>query len=559
MPRLRHALMPRRQRRSPGWVIALATVLLALVLRLLGIRLGLPFFHHWDEVWVADNAKKMAQTEDWEPSTYQYGAPLSAIAAWLFHMLSELVPKWHIYDPGDGILMRRLCRLVTAVISSSGAAGVYVAAHGAAFGDRAGRIRGVYAAVLYATAAELVSHGRYGVTDADLVALVAWSLAACTLFLRSGSLLWAAATVALAGCAFAFKVTAITALAIPAIALTLRPVTIPRLPEPAAARIVALVALPSAFGLFLLLNPHVIIHWHRALGNIQARALQTIEGGFPLFLLRTPGWDHVESVLSGIVLMAFHRWTAPAVVAAVCAFAGLARALQARSGVCVVGAVQATVAILVIALTSRAYLFRNYLVALPVLCIGFGFAMEALTARWEKWANLRSRGLVARVPWLPVGFALVYVVVPAWQAVRTQQLSSDARMRAVDWIAAAAQAGGHEVSVACTPAILSQGTFTQDYLRGWLKRPGIAFAPDVKDAAEARRSHADYLVVVSSPDEAGDWGDMWPFREIPGYRVAATFEANPYEHRFDITSTWAGRFNVIVLERPGAEAPPHGA
>jgi hypothetical protein len=538
-----------RTLRWPGWLVALSAVLLALGLRLLGIRLGLPYFHHWDECWISDNAKKMLQTEDWEPSTYQYGAPLSAITAWIWVTVSELWPKVHFYDPGDGVTMRVISRIVTAVIASSGAAGAYLAARYALPGEQAGRVRGAYAAVLYATAAELVSHGRYGVTDGDLVAWVAWSLGASALFLRTGGFGWAVATLLFAATAFSFKVTAATALAIPAFTFMLRAVTLPWLRAPAWGRGAMLAAIPLAVAVFFLLNPHVAIHWQNALRDIQNRSRQTIEGGFPLFLLRTPGWDHVRSVAEGITLLAFHRWAVPAVVATACAVGGLAMAMRDRSLVCVVGVGHALVASLSIALTSRAYLFRNYLIALPVLCVGFGFTMQAATQALTRWLRERPGPAPgwARVPWMAAAFAVVYVAVPIGQAVRAQTLSLDARSRALDWVSS--HAGSHRVTVACTQDIISMGGYRSDWLRDTLKRPGVHLSSDVKDADEAARSHADYILIVSHADSNGDWGDMWPFTEVKGYKDVARFEANPYEHRPEITATWDGRFDVIVLKR----------
>jgi hypothetical protein len=544
-----------RSWRWPGWLVVGSAALLALGLRLLGIRLGLPFFHHWDECWVVDSSKKMLQTDDWEPATYQYGAPLSAITAWIWVTISELWPRVHFYDPGDGITMRLIARIVTAVISSTGAGGVYLAARYATPGDDAGRVRGAYAAILYATAAELVSHGRYAVTDADLVAWVAWSLGACALFLRTGAFVWAVGTLLFAAMAVSFKVTAATALAIPALAFMLRAVTVPGLRAPAWGRGAMLAAIPLAVAFFLLMNPHVAIHWQNALHDIQNRSRQTIEGGFPLFLLRTPGWDHVRSVLEGLALLALHRWLVPAVVAASCAIIGLALALRQRSMSCLVGIGHAVVAILSIALTSRAYLFRNYLVTVPILCVGFGFTMQATTAAMGSWARQggeRAR-LLLRLPWIAAAFAIVYVAVPIGQAVRTQKLSLDARDRALNWISS--QAGSHGVTVACTPDIISMGGYQADWLRDKLKRPGLHLASDVKDADEAARSHADYILIVSHADGNDDWGDMWPFTAVKGYESVARFDASPYEHRFDITAGWAGRFNVILLKR----AESHGA
>jgi len=550
-----------RSQKWPGWLVALSAALLALGLRLLGIRLGLPFFHHWDECWIADNSKKMLQTDDWEPATYQYGAPLSAITAWIWVTISELWPKVHFYDPGDGITMRLIARIVTAVISSAGAGGVYLAARYATPGDDAGRVRGAYAAILYATAAELVSHGRYAVTDADLVAWVAWSLGAGALFLRTGAFVWAIGTLLFAAMAVSFKVTAATALAIPAFAFMLRAVTVPGLRAPAWGRGAMMAAIPLAVAFFLLLNPHVAIHWQNALRDIQSRSRQTIEGGFPLFLLRRPGLDHLGSVMHGLALLAFHRWIVPAAVASACAVFGLALALRQRSLSCAVGIGHALIAILAIALTSRAYLFRNYLVTLPILCVGFGFTMQAATAAVASWARGRREmqrpsgpaRLLVRVPWVAAAFAIVYVAVPLGQAVRAQQLSLDARVRALDWISA--QAGSRRVTVACTPDIISQGGYKSDWLRDMLKRPSVHLVGDVKDADDAARSHADYILVVSHADGSDDWGDMWPFTDVKGYASVAHFDASPYEHRFDITSTWDGRFYVILLKRDES----HGA
>jgi hypothetical protein len=88
-----------------------------------------------------------------------------------------------------------------------------------------------------------------------------------------------------------------------------------------------------------------------------------------------------------------------------------------------------------------------------------------------------------------------------------------------------------------------------DRVRDQLRRPGITLLLDVKNAQEAAATRAEYVVVVSSTDPGGVWGDSWPFTEARGLRPAARFDANPYEHSFDITATWGGRRNVIVLQR----------
>src|SRR5579859_5129207 len=95
--------------RIPGWTVPLLCAGLALTLRLLGLRFGLPYFHHWDEVWVVENTKSMLRTLDAEPATYQYGAPISLISALLFRVLDALQPH-RMLDPDNGSLMRLLSR-----------------------------------------------------------------------------------------------------------------------------------------------------------------------------------------------------------------------------------------------------------------------------------------------------------------------------------------------------------------------------------------------------------------------------------------------------------------
>lgn len=532
----------------------LSAVLLALAVRLMGVRLGLPYFHHADEWWVVDNARQMVSTEDSEPTTYQYGAPHSAIMAWVFRMVGDHWTAMHWTDASDGVIMRLLARLVTVVISSSGAAAVYLAARYATPGDGEGPRRGAYAALLYATAAQLVTSGRYGVTDADLVALVAWALAFCALFFRSGRFVWAVATLALAAMAFSFKVTAATALAIPALAFTLRAVTVgTRLPATArvaAGRAALLAVVPAGVFIFLRMNPHVLIHWQAAIGDIQSRARQTIDGGFPSYCLRTPGWSHVEAVVVELALLALHRWTFPALVAAAVAVIGIARAIRDRALVCLVGAVHALIAVLSIALTSKAFLLRNYLVTFPVLCIGFGFAMSAATS----WLRGRTPARWwSRAPWLQAAFGIVYVAVPFAQAVRAQQLSKDARTRAVDWIVE--HTAGKPVSVAWTPDVLYTGGLRFESYLATLKRPQVTFEPMVDNAEQAARSQAKYVAIVSHADGPGDFGDVWPFRQVEGFEAVATFDANPYEDIadygpvFDVIPAWDGRAHVLLLAR----------
>jgi hypothetical protein len=252
----------------------------------------------------------------------------------------------------------------------------------------------------------------------------------------------------------------------------------------------------------------------------------------------------LSAVLVGLAVRAFHRWPAASVLAAACGMTGLVRACRGRSRLCVVAAVHGTLAICSIAFTSRAYLFRNYIIALPALCIGFGFTMQELHALFA-----RSRRRILFAPaWLVTAFALVYVAVPLGQAIRTEQLVDDARIRAIDWIARLRR--GVRANVAVTPELFTGLDGSSDEERDVLQRRGVNLLPAVVENAEqARTSRADYILITSGFDMSGDHGEWWPFETVAGYRLVRRFEANPFEHSYEVTPTWSGRYNAIVLER----------
>jgi hypothetical protein len=434
-----------------------------------------------------------------------------------------------LFDPNDSVLMHQIGRVITLVISSAGTFATYVAARYAMPGDRGARTRAIYAALLYASAAELVSHGRYAVTDACLVALVAGALACSALFLRGGRSSWAVGTFLFAAGAAAFKVTAATALVIPLAAFVVRPVAVSK----RTSRLLLLLVLPAAAVVFFALNPHVLIHWQTARDDIAVRINQYREGRVPEFAVRRAGFDHLFAVVDVMSLRVFHLSRACSAVVAVLSVGGLVRALRGRSLVCVVGVVHALLVLLSLAFGSRAFLIRNYLVAVPVLCIGFGFALD-----WVRVPVVRAT--------VALGFAVAFVAVPLFIAIQTELRATDTRVMAMDWIAA--HATGAVTTVAFTPEVGVDATGDRKELRDVLKRPHIVQAKDVDSAAAVARARPDYVLVVSHPDFFGR-GDIWPFRDVQHYRQVAEFDANPYEHDFDVTPTWMGRFNAVVLER----------
>jgi hypothetical protein len=259
----------------------------------------------------------------------------------------------------------------------------------------------------------------------------------------------------------------------------------------------------------------------------------------PEFIVRRRGLDHLLSVLHLMTFQVFHRWPAASAVMASVSVGGLARAVARKNATCIAGALHAAVVVVALSVTSRAFLVRNYLVAVPVLCVGFAFALE--------WLRERAPRLVTRAA-IPACFGAIFVTVPFWQAIRNEELAVDQRVRAVDWIAAHLGAAG-PVVVACTPEVARDATADdRPQLRGALQRPQIRFATDVRSVADVESLRPDVVLDVSQPDKFGR-GDAWRFRNVPGYREVARFDANPYEHNFAITPVWMGRFNAVVLER----------
>ncbi len=516
------------------WLAASAIVVLAFVLRYLGIRLGLPYYHHWDEGWVTDNTAHMLQTSAWMPQTYQYGAPPSTIAALVILALRALHPE-RVFDTTDGVLLRVIGRDVTAIISSTGAFAIYVAARFATLGDRWARPRAIYAALAYAAGAELVTHGRYAATDANLVALSAWTLAFGALYVRGGRTRWAIATVTFAALAVAFKLTATLTLLVPIVLLALKAGTW----RQRALRFAW--AIPLAAFVFYALNPHFLLHASLAVRDIRLRVNQTVDGGVPELLLRWPGPEHLAGEAHALLFQLFHRWPWAAGIAGALSVSGLVLAWRQRSVIVVLGTTQAALLLLGFAFTSRAFLFRNYLGAAPILCIGIGFSMAWLHAEASRVRLATSaRALLA------AAFIGLFVVVSIVQAARAQTLSVDARTRALDWIAARVS---KTTTVACTNTVIADVMGIRQDLRPTRDRSHLVFTPDVTSADDAARRHPDYVLVASYPDVFGHAGDLWPFREVPGYHAVAYFECNPYEHNFAITPMWGGRFNALVLAR----------
>jgi Dolichyl-phosphate-mannose-protein mannosyltransferase len=534
--------------RSRHVVLLAAIVVLGVSLRTLGLRLGLPYGHHWDEGWVIDSVIHMLVTQSGTPATYQYGAPLMLLGVDVYAVFTWLV---HDVSPTDGTTLRWMVRGVSVAISSSGIVAVYLAARWGDWDAKRSARAGLFAALLYAVAAQLVIHGRFAVTDASLVALTGWTLALTARYLRTRRLGWGAAAIVMAGLAFAFKVTALPTAVIPVAALA---VAAPHAADARgrfAHRVLLLAAVPLVAATFLVENPLIVSrdHWKDAFGDVIGRALQTHDGGFPEYTLREPGLPHLGAALGELATLSLHRSPAIAVALAVVAVVGLGRAVCRVNVFYAIASFHALVAVLAMALPNRAFLLRNYLVVVPALCLGFGMAASELTAILARRAPpTRAR---AWFLWAPLGMAVLITLVafPLHDAIACQRQSVDPRKRAMDWIASRSTPG---TRVAFAPTVLGSAAIARyDGFDATLKEPGFELLPEVSSCNDVLGSGAQYVVTASTRNTTSkaDYEEKWLFQQCPPYNEVARFEPNPYEYDFAVSPDWNGRVTAIVLAR----------
>jgi len=520
--------------------IVMLVFTLALGVRLLGIRLGLPYFHHWDEKHIVLNADSMVKKGNDEPTSYMYGAPIFRIVtrAVRFNAKHEW---WPVAVPA--IEMRWVARVASAVISSTGAVALFFL--GAVTKKPPHRLRvGICAALAYAFSWELAAHGRYGMTDASVAALTAWSAAFGVLYAARGRAIYALASVLVAGLAFAFKPPAMTAIALPLGYLVLFA------PKRrgfwrVADRAILGSAIPIAIFVFIYFNPYYVSNWQTALSQFQASVAQYRTGeGIPEWGWHKPGLSHFRYGLWVITGHMQSNHVPLACLLSGISLVGLGRLIRRRDWVSLILPAYALMTTALSTYNTRLSDIRTFLIGGVAMALLFGHGVDTLAA-WQ--GKLAQRVSIARPRLFEHGLtaaALLCAVVPTTiDSIRGQRLSKDSRIRAMEWIAKR----GTTSPVGISPSVFDYADDARSAVSKYLN------TVDIRSCQMATQIGPQYIVTASGREEVAKWPLVlhhFLFEACPGYVEVARFNENPYERTFwGGGETWDGRSNAVVLQR----------
>jgi hypothetical protein len=527
----------------------------ALGVRLLGIRLGLPYIHHWDEWVIVDSAHNMIVNGTDEPQRFMYGAPFIRLVA----LAARANAHWGFWrHQSPDVELRWVARVISAILSASGSSALLFL--GSAVRRPASPMRiGVLAAIAYAFGWELVAHARYGVTDASIVALTAWSMAAGSWYAVRRQLVFGLASIFFAGLAFAFKPPGLTAIVIPVAYLVCFPY-FTRRRSAFFDRALLAAAIPLTFAIFAFLNPYYVTKWREALDDVlSAVDIYRTGATYPPSGWHRPGWPHFAFGLNTIAGHLLSNYAGVSYFLSAFALVGVATALRRGNGLVLIPCVY-TLANLFTATwstrlsASRTFLFGGLGMA---LCVGYG--IDAV-ATWlaKRFGEIGSRWAISAAS-ACVALPMLSLVLPTTiNSIRAEFLSKDSRTRAFDWLAEHVQG---RATVGISSYVLhGLGNGAEHWLGGGAdieadaaRRP-VALV-DVESCADVARNKPQY-VVTTSLRPSGDLSDTYPFAfgGCRGYHRVARFEDNPFECTFHPSCvSWDGRVVSILLERESPE------
>jgi hypothetical protein len=310
---------------------------------------------------------------------------------------------------------------------------------------------------------------------------------------------------------------------------------------------------PMILGTYVLLNPHVVDRTHDAFRDLLGRYRQTRDGGFSSVYLREPGIPHLTSAV-GAILTQFpcrNVWVSLTINAI--GLWGIVKGVRKRDAVVCVSLAYAVCLVLSVSLPNRTFLFRNYIVIIPVISLAFGIGIVGLAH--DLRSRLRPYGAIeaAAVPLVGVGLAAV-VGLSSFDALAAQRHAKDPRVSAIDWISDQKR-DGRALDVATTPSVFGSlvlGGYPE--LRDVMRRPSINFWSRELEACPDPVNGPQYVLDASYRDvqkapKTDPWQELWFFRECPGYEQVASFDVNPYEINLRAYPTWPGRVSAIVLRR----------
>lgn len=467
---------------KPRTRLALAAILLlALALRGMEARFGLPYLHHFDEPALELRSLQVLRTGDWNPRFFHYPSLLIYLnvgvdIAHYFHLVSlpEDDPEtlasldevktgpaddpWFISHPSfylwsrwlnavfgtaavwlTFLLTRRLWSLSPRRRAEEGDPE-------AAGGDRSGAdLAGLLAALVLATVPFHVVHSAYFTTDVPAATLALAVVFFSVRFVQERRPRDLALAALFVGLAASTKYNLASALLVPTVALVgarLRRSFDPT-GDPAPADRpwlwVALMALPAVG--FLVGTPYAVFDLRTFLDHAGHEVRHYLVMGHDPVTVEA-GWPHLRAELGELLTQAGAWVLLPAL-------AGLAVALRRR-----VGWLAFLLPALQLAFTARTVVMfhRNLMILYPFVGIAFGLGTVALMgmlgrrlrhrgSRWHRTAVATGWALVA----LLLGIRTVQVFAVSW----TTATTPETRSRAVDRInARAAETGSFAVHIA---------------------------------------------------------------------------------------------------------------
>jgi hypothetical protein len=532
-------------RRTSLVVAPLFAFVVALGIRLLGLRLGLPYVHHWDEWVIVGTAHNMILNGTDEPQRFMYGAPFIRLVA-LAARANAHLGLWR-HQSAD-IELRWIARVVSAILSATGASALFYL--GAVVQRPATTARiGVYAAIAYAFGWELVAHARYGMTDASVVALTVWSMAAGSWYVARRQLRYGLASILFAGLAFAFKPPGLTAIVIPVAYLVCFPYSSARHAILFDRSILA-AAVPLTFAIFIFFNPYYVTKWHEALDDLlNVIDIYRTGTGYPPSGWHRPGWPHLTFGLDVIAGHLLSNYASVSYVLSAVALVGLVTALRRGNGIVLIPCAYTLVNLVTATWSTRLSASRTFLFGGVALTLCLGYGTDVLSVWLAK--SPASRGARSAVSAACVAVPMLLLVLPTTvNSIRAQLLSRDSRTRAFDWIIKRVRRGAVETVGIPSYVFHGLGSGTGVEVEADARRRPIALA-GVENCADVERSRPKY-VMTTSVRPSGDLSDAYPFafEDCPGYRRVARFEDNPFECTFHGScASWDGRVISILLER----------